>query len=107
MIYRLFTGLLLLTTASSFGQRQEFSISPVGFIYTQNQLVQPERYVASRQSLTVSFSYNDSQRNYAVIPPPRTDRFSSTRGVAELIDIVGSDIFYFKLPHKLRRDCYR
>lgn len=97
--YNLLTGLLFLTTSATFGQRQELSISPVGFIYPKNQLIQYERYVASRQSLTVSFSYNDSQRGYAVKAPPRTDRFTTTRGAVGyryyFHSVFGEDVMLF------------
>lgn len=71
------TGLISLSALSSFGQRQELSLSPVGFRYPKNQLIQYERYIRPRQSLTVSLGHND----YKSFSPNQTDRFTATRGV--------------------------
>ncbi len=81
-LYSLLAGLISLSALSAFGQRQELSISPIGFILPKNQLIQYERYIASRQSLTISLSHTDSRvRNTALFGPNRTDRFTATRGV--------------------------
>lgn len=79
--YLLLIGLLFLTASSVFGQRQELSVSPVGLFYPKNQLIQYERYLNTRNSLTVSLSYNGSGRGYGLFAPPRTDYFTVTRAV--------------------------
>lgn len=84
---------------SAFGQRQELSISPVGFIRPKNQLIQYERYVSERQSLTVSLSYNDYPLVSRWLTPPRTERFTNTRGVVGYRNyfhsVFGEDVMIF------------
>jgi hypothetical protein len=79
-LFALLTSLFSLSSIASFGQRQELSVSPVGLIYPKNQLVQYERYVGLRHSLTASLSYNGDGRLSRFFDPPRTERFSATRG---------------------------
>ncbi|WP_420151232.1 hypothetical protein [Spirosoma sp.] len=79
-IYSLLAGLVFLTTVTAFGQRQELSISPIGFLPIKNQLIQYERYVDSRQSLTLSLGYIGDHRYYTVLKPSRMDHFWNTRG---------------------------
>lgn len=55
-------------------------MSLIGFVHPKNQLIHYERYVDSRQSLTISLAYNGDQRDYAPVKPPRTDHFSNARG---------------------------
>ncbi len=79
-IYSLLAGLISLSALSAFGQRQELSLSPVGFIHPKDQFIQYERYVDARQSLTVSLSHNGSARGFELLHPRHTERFSYTRG---------------------------
>jgi hypothetical protein len=99
-LYPFLVGLLSLTAPSAFGQRQELSISPVGFIHPKNQLIQYERYIASRQSLTISLSHTDNRvRNTSMFGPNRTDRFTATRGVIGYRNyshwIIGEEVVLF------------
>ncbi|GAB4043568.1 hypothetical protein [Spirosoma litoris] len=76
------TLFVLSVSAQAFSQRQELTISPTGIFYPSYQLVQYERYLNTRQSLTISLGYNgnDTQkRAYGLISPPRTDVFTNTR----------------------------
>lgn len=75
----LLAGLVLTIGFPAFGQRQELSVSPIGFIQPKNQLIHYERYVNNRHSLTASLSYNGSTRGYELLIPYRTDRFTNAR----------------------------
>ena len=82
-MYKLLQGSLTaffsLLILSASGQRQELSISPTGFFLPRIQLLQYERYVDSRQSLTFSVGYNGEQRSQFL--SRYVASFSSTRGV--------------------------
>ncbi len=64
---------------SAFGQRQELSISPIGFFLPKNQLIQYERYCGLRHSLTFSVAYDGEPSSQFL--SRHVANFSSTRGV--------------------------
>ena len=77
----LLAGLILTTISPTFGQRQELSVSPIGFIQPKNQLIHYERHVNDWHSLTASLAYNGSTRGHELLIPYRTERFTNARAV--------------------------
>lgn len=98
IFFTLLIGLTILTALSTFGQRKELTISPVGFFYPKNQLIHYEQYVGSRQSLTLSLSHNSSGRGTTLFGPPRTDFFAVTRGAIgyrHYVSLFGDEVTLF------------
>lgn len=96
--FTLLLGFLFLLMLPARGQRQEVSISPVGFVYPKAQLIHYERYVSPRRSWTASLSYNGSQRGSVLFPPPRTERFTVTRaavGYRRYLPVFGDAVSLF------------
>ncbi|GAB3988102.1 hypothetical protein GCM10028807_10020 [Spirosoma daeguense] len=76
--FTFFSLVTLFISNATFAQRQEISISPIGFALPRNQLIQYERYVNKYHSITLSGSYNENPRGYSLLPP-RTERFQNAR----------------------------
>ncbi|MFD1139739.1 hypothetical protein ACFQ4C_01400 [Larkinella insperata] len=71
--------LLVATLRGAQAQRQEISVSPVGFVHPKFQVVQYERYLGRLNSVVISAYHNSSQHGHALLLPPRVDRFRATK----------------------------